>query len=417
VFVPAGSGLTLGQVAPADIKSLADFLTATGWKCLYGINFGGAWSAATGGTYSAVPATVLTNAAAEVLNVHNQLGSSLIGIEIGNEPDDYGGTYFPAATWSVSHYEPAWLQFYNAIVAAVPGVPVTGPANGWNVNGWTVPFSNYCVQNNIPLSLLTQHYYIGQLSQQTPPATIESVLSYPDPHLISYISPLQASAASNGIPYRVAEANTWSDAWNSTLIPDTYTNALWIIDFLFTCAQYNATGVNIHGGGAYSSQPNEPTPIVDNGSAGTVMAVRPEFYGMLFFNLAGTGTLNQTTVSAGSLNVSAYAVQNEYGAFNVMLVNKDLTNNLEVTITLPQKVNWAGVMVMSQLTSGNTGPDPAAVSGITIQGASVSLTGAYNNSTTNPATTTPNLGYTATVSGSTVTCYVPALSAVLIELH
>ena len=138
---------------------------------------------------------------------------------------------------------------------------------------------------------------------------------------------------------------------------------------------------------------------------------------MLFFNLAGTGTLNQTTVSAGSLNVSAYAVQNEYGAFNVMLVNKDLTNNLEVTITLPQKVNWAGVMVMSQLTSGNTGPDPAAVSGITIQGASVSLTGAYNNSTTNPATTTPNLGYTATVSGSTVTCYVPALSAVLIELH
>ena len=80
VWTPNGAGRTYLQVAPSDIASLAVFVKATGWQCLYGINLGGA---ATGATTPAL-------AAAEVAYAVEQFGSSLLGIEIGNEPDAYG---------------------------------------------------------------------------------------------------------------------------------------------------------------------------------------------------------------------------------------------------------------------------------------------------------------------------------------
>ena len=77
VWTPNGPGQTPGQIAPGDVDSLAAFVKAAGWQCLYGINLGGA---ATGATTPAL-------AAAEVAYAAQQFGSSLVGIEIGNEPD------------------------------------------------------------------------------------------------------------------------------------------------------------------------------------------------------------------------------------------------------------------------------------------------------------------------------------------
>ena len=80
VWTPNGPGQTAGQIAPSDVNSLAAFVKSAGWQCLYGINLGGA---ATGATTPAL-------AAAEVAYAAQQLGSSLLGIEIGNVTDLYG---------------------------------------------------------------------------------------------------------------------------------------------------------------------------------------------------------------------------------------------------------------------------------------------------------------------------------------
>ena len=53
--------------------------------------------------------------------------------------------------------------------------------------------------------------------------------------------------------------------------------------------------------------------------------MRPEFYGILLFTLAGQGTLYTTQVSAGALNVTGYAVRTSSGGLNIIVVNKDLT--------------------------------------------------------------------------------------------
>jgi hypothetical protein len=385
VWTPDGPGQTAGEIAPSDVASLAGFVKAAGWQCLYGINLGGA---ATGATTPAL-------AAAEVAYAAGQFGSSLLGIEIGNEPDLYGnpGNYF-AGNWSLSQFLSLWGQFRAAILASTPEVPITGPADASNESSWTVPFGKDVTNSEI--TLLTQHYY--RANGELPSSTAEYLIT-PDPTLIADLTILEAGAQSIGVPYRMSECNSFYNGGASG-VSDSYASSLWVIDYLFNCAQGGASGVNFHGGG------NGPgyTPIAD--SDGSVVGARPEFYGILLFTLAGEGILYATQISAGSLNVTAYAVKTSSGGFNLVVVNKDLTENLQLTTQLPQSANSATIVVMTQLTSGAAGPDLSATSGVTIQGASVNPDGTFS----------PAAAYTLQPSGSQLTCYVPALSAVLIQI-
>jgi hypothetical protein len=85
VWNASGAGNATAQVAPADVAALAAFVKAAGWRCLYDINLGG----------SATGATTPALATAEVAYAYQQFGSSLLGIEIGNECDLYA---IPATT-------------------------------------------------------------------------------------------------------------------------------------------------------------------------------------------------------------------------------------------------------------------------------------------------------------------------------
>jgi hypothetical protein len=383
VWTPNGAGQTSGQIAPSDVAALARFVKAAGWQCLYGVNLGGA---ATGATTPAL-------AAAEVAYAAQQFGSSLLGIEIGNECDLYGdtGNYF-AGNWSLADFEALWGQYRTAILAASPGVPITGPASGGHEAAWTVPFGETVTRSQI--SLLTQHYY--RANGQSPSSTAAYLVT-PDPTLVSNLSIMQTGAQTIGVPFRMSECNSYYNGGASG-VSDSYASSLWVIDFLFNCAQGGASGFNLHGGGDGSGY----TPIAN--SSGAVVGARPEFYGVLLFTLAGQGTLYPASVSAGTLNVTAYAVKSASGGLNVVVVNKDTTQNLKLTLTLPQAVTSAKLLAMTQLSTGASAPSLSATSGVTIQGAAVNPDGTFS----------PAAAYTPSVSGTQVACYVPALSAVLL---
>jgi hypothetical protein len=385
VWTPNGAGQKAGQIAPSDVASLAGFVKAAGWQCLYGINLGGA---ATGATTPAL-------AAAEVAYAAGQFGSSLLGIEIGNECDLYGdpGSYF-AGNWSLNKFLSLWGQFRKAILATTPDVAITGPAATTPVTNWTVPFGQAVTKNEI--DLLSQHYYRanGALSTST-----AALLITPDTYLVQELAQLQTAAQGIGIPFRMSECNSFYDG-GADGVSNSYASSLWVIDYLFNCAQGGASGVNFHGGGDSAGY----TPIADSDNA--VVDVRPEFYGILLFTLAGQGTVYKTQVSAGSLNVSGYAIRTSSGGLNIIVVNKDLTQNLQLGVALPQTANSATLLAMTQQSSGATTPELTATAGVTIQGASVNVDGTFS----------PAAAYTLTASSPQLTCYVPALSAVLIQV-
>jgi hypothetical protein len=382
VWTPNGPGQTASQVAPSDVAALAAFVKAAGWQCIYGINLGGA----------AAGATTPALAAAEVAFAAQQFGSSLLGIEIGNECDDYGASYFSDG-WSLAQFESLWSQFRTAILAQTPGVPFAGPASAGGEATWTVPFGQSVTRNGV--AMLTQHYYRG--NGQSASATAANLVT-PDTNLPKYLATLSAGAQSIGIPYRMAECNSYFNG-GTPGVSNSYASALWVIDFLFACAQGGAAGVNLHGGGDWTGY----TPIAD--SSGTVIEARPEFYGMLLFALTGQGTMYQTALSAGPLNVSAYAVKTA-GGLNLLVVNKDASNTLELTAQLPFATTTATIATMTQASTPGAAPSLSATSGITIQGSGVSPSGAF----------TPSAPNNLPASGSQVSCYVPALTAVLIQL-
>src|ERR1700733_11785163 len=339
IWTANGKGQTSGQIAPSDVNAVAAFVKAAGWKCLYGVNLGGS---ATGVQTPAL-------AAAEVAYAVQQFGSSLLGIEIGNECDLYGnsGNYY-AGNWSLAQFEALWAQYRTAILASAPGVTITGPASAGSESSWTVPFGQ-SVKGEI--TLLTQHYYRanGDL-----PTSTGAFLVTPDATLVKDLATLQTGAQGIGIPYRMSECNSFYNG-GSNGVSDSYASSLWVIDYLFNCAQGGAVGVNLHGGGNSAGY----TPIAD--SSGVVGGARPEYYGGLLFTLAGAGRLYQAA---------------------------------------------ATLVAMTQLTSGASAPDLSATAGVTIQGVSVQVDGTFS----------PAAAYTLTASGSSVSCYVPALSAVLIQI-
>ena len=386
VWTPNGAGHTDLQVAPSDVALVAAFVKATGWQCLYGINLGGA---ANGTTTPAL-------AAAEVACAVEQFGSSLFGIEIGNEPDVYGlAGYYYAGHWSLAEYLTLWGQFRSAIVARNPGVSITGPAASYNVATWTIPYGQAVVPAG-EITCLTQHYYRANGQSATSTAAL---LVTPDAALGKELAVLEAGAKSLGVPYRMTECNSYYDGGASGA-SNSYASSLWVIDFLFNCVQFGAAGANLHGGGNSDGY----TPIAD--SDGVVMSVRPEYYGILFFTLAGPGTLYATQLSVGSLNITAYAVKAASGNLNLILVNKEQIQNLELTVQLPQSANSASLLEMTQLSEGAASPELTAIQGVMIQGASVSLGSAFST----------GAGYTLTANGSQLNCYIPALSAVLIKI-
>ncbi|HVB40207.1 MAG TPA: hypothetical protein VNE83_04870, partial [Terriglobales bacterium] len=232
VWTPLGAGQTPGQIAPSDVDALAAFVKATGWQCLYGVNLGGAASGATS------PAM----AAAEVQYAAQQLGSALAGIEIGNECDLYGrprNAY--AGRWTLADFLTLWEEFRKAILAAAPGVAITGPASASGVENWTIPFGEKVTKKEI--TLLTQHYYRANGRAAT--STCEFLIT-PDPRLARELEELKAAAEKIGVPYRMAECNSFYNGGSSG-VSNSYASSLWVLDYLFDCAQGGACGVNFHG--------------------------------------------------------------------------------------------------------------------------------------------------------------------------
>jgi hypothetical protein len=176
-------------------------------------------------------------------------------------------------------------------------------------------------------------------------------------------------------------------------VSDEYGTALWAIDFLFTHAQYGATGVNFHGGGNGTGY----TPIAD--SNGAVVGARPVFYGMLLFTLAGTGPMVATTATgASSINFTAYAVTPADGSTRVVLVNKDATTTVRAAIDVGKTVSSAPITRL-------VAPSLDATSGLSIGGAPVTPMGTW----------TPGPTESACATGNLPTVDVPPASAVVVN--
>lgn len=379
VWVAQGEGQVQGQIAPQDVDGLAGFLAASGWSCIYGVNLGG----------SANGTTTAALAAAEVSYVAQLLGSRLLGVEIGNECERYGdaGSYY-AGNWSVERFEAVWKLYRAAILAETPGVQIMGPAAAGEVDSWVLPFGEYVTASEV--QALTQHYARAAATV----GSAEDLLAR-DTVLEGELLTLKEGAQSVGVPFRITRCSAVGGGGMEG-VSDAYAAALWSLDVVFGSALGGGEGVNFASGSGEAG-----APIMNSG--GVLDAVQPGFYGLLLAAMAGQGVMLSAAIEVGLLNVSGYAVQGFDGGISVVIVNKD-KQNLQLKLTLPKSVSAATLMMM-QDSGGAAGPSLRALSGVTIQGGSVGVDGSFF----------VGQAYELPVSGMEVSCYVPTLSAVLIQ--
>ncbi len=372
-------GTTSRDVGTAEVDALAEFLDATGWNVIYGVDM-------KNGTPEA--------AAAEAAYAAAKLGAALAAVEIGNEINFFG---------SFASVDPTWESFATQVLKTTPGLPLAGPASGSDAS-FDVPFAAAGAGRVV---LLTHHYYRAGTGSSG--ATMANLLA-PDPAVLTQGRTVSTAATDNQIRdgWRWGEMNSfWGHGQAG--VSDAYGAALWAIDFMMSSAQIAAcSGVNFHGGGQNEdgnvcpngpdscSRPFRYSPITEVDSR--VTGAAPLFYGLLMVTRAGTGNVLQTRTTGGTAHFTAYTVALADGSTSVLLVNKDAARAVNASVDVGVAPSTASALFLR-------GPSLDARSGITLGDASIGDDGRW----------TPEEPYALPVQDAAISVVVPPASAALIR--
>ena len=366
---PGHRELRTFTITPNSIRNLQGFLSATGWRCIYGLNLGG-------GT--------VEQALAEGTFVAKALGPQLICVQFGNEPDLFKHRDQGNQPWSFDEYLAKWKTFRAAFHEGLPLVAVAGPDTASNQK-WVKRFLEEVPKEVV---LATSHYY--PLGPPTDPQMTFDMLLHPGARFESSCRQAIESSKAAALPFRMAEGNSCYNAGKPG-VSDTFASALWAADYCLQMASLGCVGINLHSGanGYYS-------PII--GSIGTGFTARPEYYGLMLAQQFAGYSLVGTTLDTHGTDVTAYAAVVDAAGL-VAIFNKD-SRDVDVTIAV------ATTRFKHATAERLEAPAIAAKTGVTLGGAAVSSTGQFQHSSGEP------LNF---LNGK-LSVKIPAYSAVLIRL-
>jgi len=350
---------------------------------------------------------------------------SVIGFEIGNEPDNYthsSEAYRTAPYYFLTDYasfEPSVLSTLRTyqpnakLIGPVWGQPATvtgGSSNIVNNSGTAIDLSDFLTAEASNLSLVTQHAYANQCTgtyQTDFLLTAAAQACVSSSYLLGGVAPTHAK----GLLYRIGETNSITGG-GVLGISNTFQAALWIMDWSAGLAKGGVDGINIFG----DSKNQYYTMFTFNtvtGTSGqntyTLNYVLPQYYGVLMFQEATQNAakfLPVTTTATG--NQVVYGWLDASNTIRILVLNKDETGTGTVSFTLPTGYSSGTVKRLLEATPNMT-PSYLSTAGVTLGGQS------FDTSTDG---TIQGSAYVETIApaGTTYTVAMPVTSAALITL-
>ena len=372
IWVNSSSSSQLNTISQSQINTLSAFSKQIKWKVLFGLNMG---------EYD-------TDAAAtEASYVYNTLGSNLLAVQFGNEPDGYHSWNLKRATnYGYPNYKTEWENYYNAVIALSPNIPIAGPDVAYQSN-WVKSFA---ADEKGKFQFVDGHYYQNGPATNTQ-LTVDSLFT-PMPPYPGYFTIINTAAVAAKTPWRISECNSINGG-GATGISNVFGAALWALDFMWTVAENGGSGVNFHGGtgGAYS-------PF--NISSGNTVP-QPIYYAFLAFKNGAYGdTIIPATLNTTKYKCSAYSAKKN-GVTTITLINKSETQGINYKVQL---TNTASIAHVARLKASSM----MATSGVTFCGSSVNGDGTYQSGNTEDYT----------IGGlNTFTVNIPAASAAVVTLQ
>lgn len=323
---------------------------------------------------------------------------SLVGLEIGNEPDLYAGQpqlekqRVPgtdvgprwAVNYSPSDYRRDYTAYARALVSRLPHVALGGPEIISASPPWLATVENL---GRLSPAYLTVHRYPGSTCFR------EKSPLYPT------LATLLSEGASSGLAASVKNAITLARAHRQELLLDevnsiscggnvgvanTFATALWAPDALFEMIRAGVNGVNweFRPGAINSPFIAEPNSI----------KAMPELYGLAAFSQMthpGAVVLNSKLSESPGQHVKVWAVRFG-GAIRLLILNKGAA---AADVTL--KLGMDGHAFLKRLSAPRLG----ASSGITFGGQTIGADGRWHGRPRSPSVPGHDGDYTVTVPG------------------
>ncbi len=370
-------------------------------------------------TDSPAAAAVWASAAEHGLPPH-----SIVGFEIGNEPDIYSHTGWIAMTAGSivgqgrlssvadaqlpagmggrlpSGLTPAdYVTDFRAYAAALhqvaPGVPLMGPALA-NPHANVRWVARLLADKPPALRTVSIHRYpysaCARRRSQADFPTLGRLLSrQASAGLARSLAPAVALAHAARLPIRLTELNSITCGGRPGL-SNSFATALWAPATLLDLARAGVDGVNFH---IRANTINAPFALGRSG-----LTARPLLYGLILFarTLGPAAALAPVTLQApGSPHLSAWAVRVRSSELHVLLVNQG-RRSVTVTLHLPS----TGPASLQRLIA----PSAAATSQVTLDGQQLGRDATWQRPAITPTIRRSKTGYRLTV---------PRFSAVLVD--
>jgi hypothetical protein len=270
---------------------------------------------------------------------------SIIGFEVGNEPDLYERKYWAATMarsplqsrplpldLTASSYVQDFNHYAGVLGEGAPDVPLIGPAVAHpRVSlDW---ISTLIADERSELGEVTGHLYpysacVKRPSNSSYPTVSRLLSPAASSGLAKDVAGAVAVAHSTGLRFRLTELNSVTCGVRAG-VSNTFATALWAPDALFTLMRTGVDGVNLH---VREYAINAPFSLNRYG-----LNPRPLLYGLVMFErtLGADARLVRLHMSEPrQANLSAWAVRVRGDILHVLLIDKG-NRNLQVQLRLP----------------------------------------------------------------------------------
>jgi hypothetical protein len=346
---------------PADLYTLRELLHATGWRVLLTLALG-----------HFAPA----RAADEAHYAQSILGGALLGVEIGNEPDEYSNSVnrLRPRTYNLGDYLSESEAYREALTVDAPGLALYGP--DLSQTSWLTMIGTDAAN----YAEVTQHYYptsicpLSSRGRALPDATAQGLLSIAVRQQESQVlEVLTRAGAIAGRPTRIGETNNVSCGGSISASP-VFASALWAMDWVLRATSKGVTGLNFNAdiGVCYRGSYSPICAPTQHPTEADLVVAQPEYYGLLAARQLEGGRFIPTGISAPTAlpNLTTWATITNGGTIKIAI------DNLAVAgFTQPISIPTAGYAATVQRLSA---PSVAATGDITLAGVPITREGEWH---------------------------------------